>query len=215
MESGRFQITATGAEGTVAEVGQQFIWLAAALRSSPQDDGVTACLPIIVKESRLPIIVEASRLVRSSPEISVRFTFKKIGSDKQGMDRASGFCWQDMFRNPVIVGGFPILKKPGHGLGLEMPLRLMAALAGSQRLSEFSGRTYIKGYSAMVVATAVLTNTVVWHYCYNKQGGRIAYGDHDLQSCPQVSMQQLTTSRHIVGWCSTCKVYAGKSPEMR
>lgn len=206
MESGRLRITATGAEDTIVEVGQQFVWLAAALRSSPHEDGIAACLPTIGK---------TPGLLSSSPTISIDFAFKKIASGEQGLDRAPGFCWQEMFRNPVIVGGFPILKKPGHGLGLEMPLRLMAALAGSERLSEFSGRTYIKGYSAMVVATAVLTNTVVWHYCYNKQGGRIAYGDHDLQSCPQVSMQQLTTSRHIVGWCSTCKVYAGKSPEMR
>lgn len=206
MEGGGLRITATGAEDTIVEVGQQFIWLAAALRSSPHDDGVTACHPNIRR---------APGLLGSSPAISVDFTFKEIASGKHGVDRASGFCWQDMFRNPVIVGGFPILKKPAPGLGLEMPFRLMAALAGSERLSEFSGRTYIKGYSAMVVATAVLTNTVVWHYCYNKQGGRIAYADHDLQSCPRVSMQQLTTSRHIVGWCSTCKVYAGKSPEMR
>lgn len=205
MEGGRFRITATGPEDTIVEVGQQFIWLAAALRSSPHDDCVTACLPTIGR---------APGLLSSSSAISVDFTFKKIASGKQGMDRAPGFCWQDMFRNPVIGGGFPILKKPGHGLGLEMPLQLMAALAGSKRLSEFSGRTYIKGFSAMVVATAVLTNTVVWHYCYNKQGRRISYGDHALQSCPQISMQQLTTSRHIVGWCSTCKVYAGKSPEM-
>lgn len=204
MESGRLRITATGAEDTVVEVGQQFIWLAAALRSSPYDDGVTVCLPTIR---------EAHRLFRSSPEISVDFEFEKIDSGKQGLDRAPGFCWQDMFRNPVMVGGFPTLKKPGRGLGLEMPLRLMATLAGSERLSEFSGRTYIKGYSAMVVATAVLTNIVVWHYCFNKQGERISYGDHTLQSCPQVSMQQLTTSRHVVGWCSKCKVYAGKSPE--
>lgn len=201
VENGGFLIRANGPEDTVIEIGQQFIWLAAALRPSPFENDIAFCLPIVG---------EAKSQSESSYEIGVDFGFEPLDTGNQAMGREPGCCWLDMFRNPVVVGGFPIRTKPGRGLGLELPLGFMASLAGSELLSNFDGRSYIKGYSVMFIATALLSDVLVWHYLYNAEGKRISYGDHSLQSRHHISMHQVNTSRHVVGWCSECTIHAGK-----
>ena len=43
-----------------------------------------------------------------------------------------GECWYNMFRNPIMVSGYPILAKHERGLGLEIPLNIIAGLARSE-----------------------------------------------------------------------------------
>jgi len=60
-----------------------------------------------------------------------------------------------MFRNLVIVKGYPIIAKYKSSLGLEMPLNVISGLAGSKYTNEFNGKTFIKGFSAILIATKV------------------------------------------------------------
>ncbi|KAK3690427.1 hypothetical protein B0T22DRAFT_537089 [Podospora appendiculata] len=107
-----------------------------------------------------------------------------------------------MFRNPVMVCGYPILAT-SRGLGLEMPLNIIAGLNGSDRVTEFDGKVFIKGYSTMVVATKVSpdANVLTWHYLYNSKGERLSYLDHALENVDQINLDQLKSARHVVGWC--------------
>lgn len=62
----------------------------------------------------------------------------------------------------------------------------------------------------MLVATKIMENLIIWHYFYNKAGKRISYFDQSLRSVSDISLLQLDTSRHVVGWCLDCMYYAGK-----
>jgi hypothetical protein len=118
--------------------------------------------------------------------------------------------WHNMFRNPIMVSGYPILTKHEYGLGLEMPLNMVAGLAGSERANQFDGKVFIKGFSTMLIAVKITTDLLIWHYFYNSEGERISYLDHTLQGVDDISLLQLDTAGHVVGWCSGCMYYAGK-----
>jgi len=133
----------------------------------------------------------------------------KISEPVASTDRSPGQCWHDMFRNPVMVNGYPTLNKREHGVGLEMPLNMIAGLAGSERAVEFNGNVFIKGFSTMLVATKLIGDLIVWHYIFNSRGERVSYLDYTLQDT-HVSLPQLDTSRHVVGWSPDCQYYAGK-----
>jgi hypothetical protein len=165
--------TAKGVLDAVIETAQQVAWLGAALRSEPFKDGVGTCSVDMQKiwtegnmskdEEDRPI-----RLV-SSFEFPVRLI--KTPETR----RESGECWLDMFRNPVLVTGFPILTREDGVPGLEIPLNMAASLVGSQYIRTFDGRLFIKGFSAMLVATKVTDTIVHWHYHFNKGGQRVSY----------------------------------------
>ena len=50
----------------------------------------------------------------------------------------------DESEDPILVKGFPILKKPKGFMGLEMPLNMVAALVDSPRITVFTGAIFIK-----------------------------------------------------------------------
>ncbi|KAK2775163.1 pfs domain-containing protein [Colletotrichum kahawae] len=89
----------------------------------------------------------------------------------------------------------------------------MARLVNTQTLVDFCGRTFLKGFSAMVAVTEISAQAVFWHLFHNEYGSRISYEDPRV---PQISDQamvvhttQLETGRHILGWCGDVENYAG------
>ncbi|KAJ5552462.1 hypothetical protein N7494_001840 [Penicillium frequentans] len=204
LQDSKFIITVSGTGESLAEIAQQFAWLGSALRSSPFEYGVASCTPF----------VQSARLrnrnlwsVSSIPEIFCKIEFR-MQRHANG-ESFSGQCWHNMFRNPIFVSGFPVLTKREYGLGLEMPLNIMAGLTGSDTAIEFDGKIFIKGFSAMLVAVRMMEGLLVWHYFFNKDGHRISYLDQSLRVADKVSLLQLETSRHIVGWCLDCMYNAG------
>jgi hypothetical protein len=204
-------IHATGIGDSLVEIAQQFAWLAAALRSSPFESGIAMCSPVIRNSSLKDITLqdEASDS-ESYAEISCVIGFD-IQEPLNGAQGGAGHCWHSMFRNPVMVEGYPIMAKHKSGLGLEMPLNVMSRLAGSKYANEFDGKTFIKGFSAMLIATEVSKDLLLWHYYFNVTGERISYLDHDLKTSEVISLQQLGAARHVVGWCRECDSYVGRS----
>ncbi|KAI9662604.1 MAG: hypothetical protein M1821_008771 [Bathelium mastoideum] len=199
IEERKFIITTIGTGDSLAEIGQQFAWLGAALRSSPFKTGVAISSAFV----RAP----ASKFTPSA-EIRYQIGFKIDQPVTRGGGQ-SGECWHSMFRNPVMVSGYPTLRKHEDGLGIEMPLNMIGALAGSEQVNTFDGKVFVKGFSAMLIATKITRDLLIWHYSYNNEGGRISYLDHQVQSVDNISLLQLDGARHVVGWCSDCKYYAG------
>jgi hypothetical protein len=115
-----------------------------------------------------------------------------------------------MFRNPVMVNGFPIANNSNTGLGIEMPLNMMAELAGAAKAVEFQGKVVIKGFSTMLVATKLLGDMLVWHYLFNSNRDRISFLDIALEGTDDMSLLQLDNVRHVVGWSPDCMYNAGK-----
>jgi len=205
-----FLVIATGTSDSIAEIGEQLAWLGAALRSSPSESGVTTCSPIIQSTH----LTEDSSLAETFgskilAQILCIIKFEMKPQTKSA-EVSNGQCWQNMFNNPVMVSGYPILTKHEQGLGLEMPLNIIAGLAGSDRATIFDGKVFIKGFSTMLIAIRKTRDLLLWHYFYNVDGERLAYLDHSVQAADDISLLQLDTARHIVGWCIDCIYYAGK-----
>lgn len=201
-DDGRTIITVVGVADSIAEVCQQFAWVGAALQSAPAD-------------------IEAS-LSEFSPRIS-KTTWKETENGKELVceldfvmeshtKRSSGpgSCWHNMLKSPVLVNGFPIRAKSVRGIGVEMTLDIMADLVGSHRAIEFDGKLILKGFSTMLSAVKQIDDFLVWHYTFHTDKTRIPFFDAGAPVSGDIHLGLLEHSRHIIGWCSSARYYAGK-----
>ncbi|KAH8812428.1 hypothetical protein F5884DRAFT_309735 [Xylogone sp. PMI_703] len=206
MQGSKFIVGAFGTGAAISEIGEQLAWLGAALRSSPYETGVTWSIPFIDDI----IIKNVSRQVSgiSDPPIIIC----KIGFnvEKQGFFQLSnGQCWHNLFRNPVVVKGYPIPRRSETDAGLEIPLNLMAGLTGARRVNSFNGKLFIKGFSSMLIPTKRNRDILVWHLLYNQDGARISYLETTVPHAENINISNLESARHILGWCSEVKYCAG------
>ena len=122
----------------------------------------------------------------------------------------NGQCWLQLFQNPVIVKGYPIPRKPASVVGLEISLDIMAGLVETRHINIFNNKIFIKGFSTMLVPTSYSGNILFWHLLYRKNGDHISYLDSKDIHAADISLTDLETSRHILGWCSKTRYLAGK-----
>ncbi|KAK0751264.1 hypothetical protein B0T18DRAFT_319853 [Schizothecium vesticola] len=187
-----FRVLAEGTADILAEVGAIISWLAAALRASPDEDCMACCTPNVAV---MP------RHLASSGEFECHIRLD-TNVDRSSSGRA-GHCWKGLFLNPVVVSGYPILRRPRRDTGLEIPLEMAANLVDAKRLHEFMGKFCLKGFSAMLAPIEVVGETVLWHLYYNATGERVSYLDMsrkppDLEA---IDTNVLRSSRHVIGWC--------------
>ncbi len=183
----------------MAEVGQQLAWLGSSLRSS-SSDSMCYCTPKIVRPRD------------SDAHFRLIFEFQDIESD-HNVNR-NGSCWLPLFRNPVIVKGYPILARIQEERGLEIPLNMMAGLGEASRVTDFDGGFLIKGFCALFCPVKRIKDSILWHYLFQQDGSRIPYLAAD-QRCPNRARHGIDTSclqlsRHFLGWTSSVECLAGK-----
>ncbi|RFN52382.1 tea/atts transcription factor activity protein family [Fusarium flagelliforme] len=184
-----------GIADSIAIIGEQIGWLGAALRSSCSDSGFSTCQP------RFKIFKAGT------DEAECSFHFPTFPMDLTKYK--PGQCWHAILRNPVIVEGYPIPRRKRYGVGLEMPLNVMAGLNSSPRIHKYEGNYYLKGYSTALVPTEKIGNMVLWHLYYSDDGSRLPYPNPTGLQCTSVNIQDLTAARHVVGWCSNAKFMTG------
>ena len=204
---GEVTVKARGIPDSAAELAQQLAWLGAALRSSPRDTGVVYCVPFIAEATSI-----GSNSGGHSPSIRYRICFK-FEDCEQPVDRL-GQCWHNLFRNPVIVRGFPIATRPTDSLchGLELPLELGASLVGTKFVDRFGDNIFLKGFSSMAVVTGRQNEVFAWHFVHKEDGSRIRYTDLPPEHTTSVSGGwNAHNSRHIVGWCPDAFYNIGRS----
>jgi hypothetical protein len=182
----------------IAEIGQQLVWLSAALRSSPSSNQPSYCTPEITFRDGMFTI-----------------SFQYVGIDIQQLGaRVTGACWLPLFKNPVIVQGFPILARLQAEKGLEIPLNMMAGLGEASRVTIFDGGLLVKGFSTLFCPMKRLKRSVLWHYLFEQEGGRISYLAAS-DRCPERALLRnvdnacLPLSRHFLGWTSSVEIRAG------
>ncbi|USP74567.1 hypothetical protein yc1106_01841 [Curvularia clavata] len=210
IQGSQFLVEAFGTAVSIAEVGEQFAWLGAALRSSPSESGVAYCIPSFFENDYSP------PGYRTTKHSLVSFTIEYIfDEDKEQTDNAIGQCWRHLFRNPVVVTGYPIPRRPQKNTGLEIPISLMVALCQARTVTIFDGKPFIKGFCTMLVCTKHEEHVVTWHVLANEDGSHISYADPRAQSIARndsddiIRIFDVETSRHIVGWCASARSYAG------
>ena len=129
------------------------------------------------------------------------------------MGLPNGQCWQSLFHNPSIVLGYPIACRPTleSGLGLEIPLDILIALADASSITSFNDKALIKGYSTMLIPVRQVDNMIIWHLLYNEDGSRISYIDCRVADLTHIDPLNLETCRHILGWCSRARSFVGEN----
>ncbi|RSM04988.1 hypothetical protein CDV31_009789 [Fusarium ambrosium] len=209
VDGSKFIAEASGVAVSVMEIGEQLAWLGAALRTSTRQSGLVYCTPnisILHNNASSTLL----RLQLSSADITCEIGFT-MEEAPQTPDNANGQCWHDIFRNPVVVRGYPILRRVECSTGLEVPLNIMAGLARTQRVDRFNDKIYIKGFSTMLIPIRRKEDILCWHLIYNKDGNRISYLDSDLAQEQGVARLNLEGLRHVLGWCSKAQVLAGSA----
>ncbi|OJD31221.1 pfs domain protein [Diplodia corticola] len=155
-----FATVSASNEEAVVEVAQQFAWIASALRTSASDTTASFCTPYIrFLRDRYPY--------GTIPSYEIDF---EVEAMKEPLDHVNGQCWHNLFKNPVIVRGFPIRIREKMETGLELPLNIMAGLAQARRVTTFGDRLFIKGFSTMLVPTRKVGDLMTWHLIYNSDG---------------------------------------------
>ncbi|KAJ5984630.1 hypothetical protein N7481_006729 [Penicillium waksmanii] len=207
LNASGFNVEAFGTGDSVAEIGEQFAWLGAALRSSPYELGIAYCTPIISDVHISSAPQQASRS-QSCPHILGKIDFVFQEREKQSTT-SNAQCWHNLFRNPVVVTGYPISWRSETGTGLEIPLNIMAGLARTKRVNSFNKKLFVKGFSTMLIPTRQNGPTILWHLMYNIDRSRISYIQHTVPHLEDISIFDLEKARHVLGWCSEARYNAG------
>lgn len=196
-------VDAHGTAACVAEIGEQFAWLASALRSSPYPQQVAYSRPFIDGIQIGHVTYEDTTYIC---KIGVEL---REGESDSGA--ANGECWHGLFGRPVVVEGFPIPRRSEEDSpGLEIPLNIMAGLTRARRVGSFEGKTVLKGFETMLLPMKCTKDIVTWHLVHSKSGERISYLESGNFQTADVQIPKLEKSRHILGWCPEMKSYAGR-----
>lgn len=162
--------------------------------------------------SQYPFIFTAARVLYTvNPKPQTQFWIDPISERlEKHLDGMNGRCWHQLFLKPVIVEGFPIERQSQLHGGIEIPLRLMAALLGTGQTDEFNGKTFLKGFSKMAVPVEKDGETVYWHMYSSADGERISYLHATVAHASDVSVADMEECRHVLGWTSNADFHAGK-----
>ena len=198
----------------IAEIGEQLAWLGAALRSATTEAGLMSCTPYIqaFQPYSVPRIEYGSSIPVNKVVCCIGFRLAEAPADFSGQ----GSCWRALFRNPVMVDGYPIPRNPTPGSGAQVPLDISGALINSDRFVKWAGTTFIKGFSAILVATKVVGETILWHLVHNEDGSYISHTDPRVPRWPESAdpfvLESMAHFRHVVGWCDKIISHAGMPP---
>lgn len=177
-------------------------WVAAALRTSQLSSGVLSCTP------ELQDTAYDFSPMQHTLKCQLDFV---IGSNRLENDASMGQCWIDMFRNPVLVAGFPIRRRKNAQLGLEMSLPIMCSLMQTRHVQSVGTIMVIKAFSAMLETTKVIGDLLVWHYSRSTRAHYLSYPksseDHEQTSI----LACFEDKRHVIGWCTESEYLAGKT----
>lgn len=224
MNDSKFMVHVLGTESSVIEIAEQLAWLGAALCTSPYESGIAVCTPSIsgtshVASSEIDERGHGSGIQIKQPPVKAQFKLT-FSFHPLVTDHSNGQCWQSLFLNPVLVGGYPITRRLEAVKGLELSLDVIAALLQASRVTWFGATPFIKGFSALVTSTKVERGIMLWHLVFNEdKKQRITYYDsriHHIQDPKAEKMDDLTLdgARHILGWCSQVKSLTGKIPSL-
>ncbi|KAL3451157.1 hypothetical protein BJX65DRAFT_235059 [Aspergillus insuetus] len=194
----QFMLEVLGLAESIAEIGDQLAWLGAAFHS-PIDDARVSIVRAFLSELK-------SENRTSQP------SFCTIAFDVQALydtpARLNGQCWQKLFGSPVIVSGYPIPRRPRDGVGLETSLDTMAGLLGTDRINIFRNQIYIKAFAMMLFPTQHFDNIIVWHLLWSDRD-RVSYLKSRGILKQNLSISDLESCRHIVGWCMDIRYIIG------
>ncbi|KAI4955907.1 hypothetical protein J4E91_000116 [Alternaria rosae] len=203
LSTGYCEIEALGGPYMISEFAEQISWLATVLRVSPLQGTVAVLSP------RMTISPVETSYKQSPKEMSVTAELDFDVQDIQWTSTsAQGTCWTRLFANPILVSGYPILRKSTPATGLETSLSIMASIVQAHQIVRIENKIVMKGFNSLVVASAVDGGSILWHaFTSSKPEDRISYFDCRIEESisnkeESPLLRSLGDFRHIIGWCS-------------
>lgn len=196
------------------EFAEQIAWLTAALRTSPPQE-----TPFIISPRVTIVSADVSAgLYFDRITIVSELTFE-IQDSEQPPVSVKGTCWTKLFTNPIVVSGYPILRKSTPAAGLEASLGIMTSLLQAHQVVRLENRIIMKGFDTLLVATEFVmdSNLIMWHaYTSNNPGKRVSCIDSRIEETTSNErnlpfLRSLGDCRHVIGWCSEATDFCGKS----
>ena len=200
LSAPRTIIVARGDQTALTELCEQLAWLGAALRPSSMSAGVCLSTPTLLD------VRKDKPTFSSIPTITVCLGFNM---DSCVPTSLGGTCWHALFRNPVVVTGFPILARPNNEQGLELPFDVMTTLAESRFATHYDATLILKGLFTMLIPTRRTERTITWHFLSSTGAKRLPYnafreGLSEWTGMDEMNIYDLETVglRNFVGWTS-------------
>jgi hypothetical protein len=164
-ETGTAVLSITGRPRDVADVLEQFAWIACTFRPP---------------SSQFPLS-RSTVTIRHDPVHTKRHRFC-LDPPTAHQD---SFCWTSIIPSAVVATGFPIRRRffEDHnmlGEGIEIPVEIMASLARISALTELDGRQLLVGPSMVLYPTKLLakplSTAVQWHCVQSRSLGTLDTG---------------------------------------
>ncbi|KAF4338945.1 hypothetical protein FBEOM_7121 [Fusarium beomiforme] len=217
-EGKMLEISVTGDYYYVSEVGEQLGWIASALRPPPRlphdHEGPVTIGPRIddfgVNSTSVAKFQTSNRL-RAHCMLAFSWGFTTAYKPPAGQ------CWQWLFCCPVLVRDYPILRRSVPQSGLEISLRYVAGIIGSQEVVQWHDRLLMKGFNMLIIASLVSSDVMVWHLLVSDEPEkRISYVDPrlneiDSKVSDEMQLGYVEGKRHVIGWCTKATDFCGNA----
>lgn len=184
------------------EIGEQLAWLASICRKGMFPDQLTSVRPILSFAGK-------QGASGSDNTLSISFASAKFVQNARPIDDS---CWLKLFRNCCVAEGVFVNPRQEEEMGLEISFSLMAMLGGFDRVAEYAGQLVMKGFETLFVPMKKIDRSITWHLITKPNGRRISYNAmYELSEPPDptVCMQDLSHSRHFLGWVSNASQHTG------
>ena len=185
---GRLLMQVSGTEERLVELAQQLAWLGSALSSSPYGK------QLAFKEPKI-----------ESPHLQNVVFNLSFQAEPLTLNRP--VCWQSLFFRMSIARGFPIPDRQGE-IGLEIPINIMAAIAGAHYAFEYKNGIIMKGFSCVLTPQKKNLDVVQWHLNASPDS-RTSFSYQDVNKhcqerakLAEISLEDVQTKRAILGWCT-------------
>lgn len=152
--------------------------------------GVVACTPS-VKDIEIEIVENETQPAAIRGSCSIVVDLQK-GTDHRPQEE--GFWWDSFFNSPILVSGYPILKRPKAIDGLEASFPTIAFLRQLNWSTKEKGdKTVISTYSKVLVPTLATSEVIVWCLLAAPPGiNRLSLDD------PRIDMLRIRTSKEFL-----------------
>lgn len=207
----------SGTQDAIVEIAEQLAWLGAAFQEpSPHASGLSLITPIVKPDARTTDLGPRG-IVESSSVFTIE-SKQEYSTNPDTRSPLNGTCWHALFRNPVVVKGFPVPFRSQNEIGLELSLESMAFLAETPFATRYDDSLVLKGFSTMFFPTGRVADSVMWHFLHDSNGSYLpyyAFKQHHIKYCGIgiAGFQQLETAhtRNFVGWTSAVTRRLGMS----
>ena len=139
---------------SLLEAAEVLTWIGAACRELPDANGLGFCVPSVARNNR------------ANCGLGVTYTCSKV---MPADSKDSAVCWHEMFRNPVIVKGYPIPTRAYSEHGLETSLLMMSTLGRVSSAQSFRGKLVLKGWNTILAPLERIGSSIRWHFLVNQK----------------------------------------------